>query len=226
MVSMEILFEDEVMLVLDKPAGWVTTKESTKYSVLSTKYVEDWVEEHYPNSLPRKGIVHRLDKGTSGVLVVAKNQESLDFLKKQFKQRKVVKHYWAMAGGDLPKTGNIKMPIGRSNYQFKKFKVKEDGKVAETEFKVIKKYNIEGKKYSLVDINLKTGRTHQIRVHFSYMGWPLLGDAVYGGQKSEYLTRPFLHSYFIQLTHPVTNKMMTVQSEMAVDLKKIVETYG
>jgi 23S rRNA pseudouridine1911/1915/1917 synthase len=213
---MEILYEDEVMLVLQKPAGMVTTNENRSNK---DKTVEDWLKENKPNGLLREGIAHRLDKGTSGILVVAKTGESLIDLKKQFKNRKVVKHYYAMAGGDLPKIGNIKMPIDRSKYSFGRFKVDENGKMAETEFEVIKKYVIDGKKYSLVDVNLKTGRTHQIRVHFSYMGWPLLGDKIYGGQMIKGIDRPFLHAYFLQINGK------TFKSELAADLSNFITVY-
>ena len=213
---MEILFENEVMLVLNKPAGTVTTNENRSNK---DETVEDWVKKNRPNKLSRGGIVHRLDKGTSGILVVAKTEESLKQLKNQFKTRQVIKHYYAMAGGDLPHSGNIKMPINRSKYSFSRFRVDEDGKVAETEFEVIKKYVIAGKKYSLVDINLKTGRTHQIRVHFSYMGWPLLGDKIYGGSSVGELNRPFLHAYFLKINDQI------FKSEMATDLKYILAKY-
>jgi len=214
---MEILFEDEVMLVLNKPAGMVTTRESDQLTENSDQYyVEDWIQKHYPNKLPRGGIVHRLDKGTSGILVVAKTEESLKQLKNQFKTRQVIKHYYAIAGGDLPRSGNIKMPINRSRYSFGRFKVDEDGKMAETEFEVIKKLVINGKKYTLVDVNLKTGRTHQIRVHFSYMGWPLLGDKIYGGSPVGELNRPYLPAYFLKINNQI------FKSEMPLELKNIL----
>jgi 23S rRNA-/tRNA-specific pseudouridylate synthase len=121
--DIKIIFEDGVLLVIDKPAGWVTTRENDKCVTSDVKYIEEWVKKFFPNDLPRNGIVHRLDKGTSGVLVVAKTKEGLINLKKQFKQRQTSKHYWAMAGGDLPVDGNIKVPIVRSKYAFGKFKV-------------------------------------------------------------------------------------------------------
>jgi len=213
---MEILYENKEILVLNKPAGMITTNENRSNKEQS---VEDWVGEYYENSLPRKGIVHRLDKGTSGILIVAKTEESLSHLKAQFKQRKVIKHYFALVGGDLPKVGNIKMPIDRSKYSFGRFKVDEMGKMAETEFEVKNKFMIQSKKYSLVDINLKTGRTHQIRVHFSYMGWPLVGDKLYGGQMFEGLNRPFLHAYYTKI------EGLEFRSELATDLENFIRSH-
>lgn len=178
--EIKIIFENDELLVLDKPEGWVTTKENNK----SEKNVELWLEKYYKNNLPRNGIVHRLDKGTSGVLMVAKTGEMLKNLKKKFKNREVIKKYTAVIEGDLPMVGEMNLPIGRSKYSFGKFKVNPDGKNALTKFRVIKKYEIDGKKVSLVDIDLLTGRTHQIRVHFSYLGWPIVGDRLYGSKIS------------------------------------------
>ena len=234
--EIKIVYEDKEMLVLNKPAGWVVTKEQTPPASghlpwtgeanKKQKFIEDWVGENYPNSLPRKGIVHRLDKGTSGLLVVAKNQEALDFLKQQFKSRQVKKHYLALVSGDLSADGQVNMPIGRSRYGFGKFKVDEEGKVAVTEFKLIKKIKIEGRIYSLAEINLKTGRTHQIRVHMSYLGWPLLGDKTYGGPStSSGLNRPFLHAYELTIKRPSDEELMTFRAELPTDLKKIIELY-
>ena len=176
--EIKIIFENNELLVLDKPEGWVTTKENNK----SEKNVELWLEKFYRNNLPRNGIVHRLDKGTSGVLVTAKTEEMLKNVKKKFKNREIIKKYTALIEGDLPMVGEMNLPIGRSKYSFGKFKVNPDGKNALTKFRVIKKYEIGGKKVSLVDIDLFTGRTHQIRVHFSYLGWPIVGDKLYGSK--------------------------------------------
>jgi len=219
MEEVKIIYEDDNLMVLDKPAGMVTTNENTKHKTQNSKQMslEDWIETNRPNNLSRKGIVHRLDKGTSGIVIVAKTEESLIELKKQFKTRKVKKHYLAMVGGDLPAVGSVNMPIDRSKYSFGRFKVDEEGKNAETEFKVIKKYKIEGRAYSLVDISLKTGRTHQIRVHMSYLGWPLLGDKLYGGQAL--LDRPFLHAYEIEILG------MKFNSPLAGDLQLLLKKY-
>lgn len=217
--KVEIIFEDTDILVLSKPAGLVTTREGRK----EENTIEEWIEKNRPNDLSRSGIVHRLDKGTSGVLLTAKNQESLDNLKGQFKNRQTSKHYKALLCGDVSFQGEINIPIDRSKYVFGKFGPGVDGKSAWTKFNLIKKYQINGKKYSLVDIDLKTGRTHQIRVHFSYLGWSLLGDRLYGGEMILGIKRPFLHACSMDIFHPKTNEKIKFESELAVDLKQVLD---
>lgn len=225
MEKIKIIYEDKQILVVDKPAGMNTTRENLKSQIPGVKYLEDWVKENRPTDLPRQGIVHRLDKGTSGLVIIAKDKESLVEIKRQFKKRLTKKFYLAVAGGSLPKNGEINMPINRSKYSFGRFKVDEEGKNAVTLFTVLKKILIEGKNYSLIEINLKTGRTHQIRVHLSYLGWPLLGDKVYGGLMAGGITRPFLHAVRMEITHPRTGEVMKFEAPLAADLKEILNKY-
>ena len=175
--KVKIVFENDDFLVVEKPAGIVTTKEGKDDNTL-----EDWLREVRLNNLPRNGIIHRLDKGTSGLLLVAKNEKAFLNFKKQFKERTVTKKYYCLVCGESVMEGSIDLPISRSNYGFGKFGVNPDGKKALTKFKVIKKFELEGKIVSLVDIDLFTGRTHQIRVHFSYLSWPIVGDKLYGSK--------------------------------------------
>ncbi|MDP4009440.1 MAG: RluA family pseudouridine synthase [Candidatus Shapirobacteria bacterium] len=216
----KIIYEDEDVLIIDKPAGIVVTSEG---NTIKERTIQDWLTKNYNNNLEREGIVHRLDKGTSGLLVIGKNQEALIKLKKQFKDRSIKKKYLAMICGDASIDGEINMPISRSKYGFGKFAVSSDGKPAVTKFCRINKYRIGGKLYSLVEIDLKTGRTHQIRVHFSNLRWPLLGDRLYGGDVITDLNRPFLHSAEITLIHPKTNQEMTFKSELPADLQQILD---
>jgi len=188
--EIEVVFENDNYLLINKPAGWVTTNENNN-SLLT---VENWLKNNRKNNLLRQGIVHRLDKGTSGLLLIAKNQKYLDILKNKFKSRQVEKKYLALVEGDVSEEGQIKVPIVRSKHSFGKFGVGVDGKEALSLFKVLKKYRYDNKVYSLVEVEIKTGRTHQIRVHFAYLGWPLVGDKVYGGNLNLDLQRPFLHS--------------------------------
>lgn len=221
--QVKIIYEDKYLLVVDKPAGMVTTREQNVENKL--QYLEDWVQDYYPNDLYRKGISHRLDKDTTGLVVIAKDEETRVALKEIFKKRIVIKKYKALVGGDLPQSGDIRMPIGRNRYFLGRFKVDVDGKNAWTEFKVLKKILIDGKKCSLVEVNLKTGRTHQIRVHFSYLGWPLVGDKMYKGMEVEGLNRQFLHAFFINFTHPRTGKNLELESELPQDLLAILDKY-
>ncbi|MFA5025343.1 MAG: RluA family pseudouridine synthase [Candidatus Shapirobacteria bacterium] len=215
----KIVYQDRDILVLDKAAGVVCTKEGRKVS----DTLEDWlIDKFKKNELPRQGIVHRLDKGTSGLMIVARTEKMRSELVKKFKSRTIKKIYTALIGGDLPRDGEIKVPIGRSKYSFGKFAVSEEGKEAETHFKLIKKYQYLDKFYSLVEINLKTGRTHQIRVHFSYLGWPLVGDFTYGGKELFGLKRPFLQAKKLEFMHPITEKVLVFESNLAGDLQEVL----
>lgn len=215
----KIVYQDDDILVLNKKEGVVCTKEGRQ----DTNTLEDWLREKFgDNRLPRQGIVHRLDKGTSGLMVIARSEKARSELVKKFKSRTIKKTYIALIGGDLSESGEIKVPIGRSKYVFGKFTVNEEGKEAETHFKVIKKYQYLDKTYSLVEINLKTGRTHQIRVHFSYLGWPLVGDLTYGGETLLGLKRPFLHAARLEFKGPINGENLCFNSELATDLQGVL----
>ena len=221
MEKVKIIFEDKDIMVLEKPPLMTTTKERKG----ETGTLEDYLREVRPNDLPRNGIIHRLDKGTSGLILAAKTEEAFLGLKKQFKERSLSKKYYCLVGGDVSFEGTIDMPISRSKYSFAKFGVNEEGKKALTKFKLIKKYKKDGKIYSLLEVDLKTGRTHQIRVHFSHLRWPLVGDKVYGGEKVEGLKRPFLHAYKIIFKHPITGQEMKMEADLPEDLSDFLKNY-
>lgn len=212
MEDIQIIYEDANFMAVNKPP------------YLTVDGLEEWLRHNKKINLPRAGIVHRLDKGTSGLLLVAKTNEALVGLKKIFKERRIEKTYLALVEGDLPSYGEIKMPILRSKYKFATFKVSEDGKEAETRFKVIAKYRREGKKiYSFVEIKPKTGRTHQIRVHFAYMGWFLVGDWLYGGERG--LGRPFLHAYNLKFINPEGGREVDLTVDFPADLEQELTNY-
>lgn len=215
----KIIYQDNEILILNKNSGVVSTKEGGK----DRETLEDWLIYKFgENDLPRQGIVHRLDKGTSGLMVVARTKETRSKMLEMFKKREIKKTYLALVEGDLSREGEINVPINRSKYVFGKFAVSEEGKVAETSFKLLKKYYFNDKTYSLIEINLKTGRTHQIRVHFSYLRWPLVGDLTYGGKALLGLSRPFLESIKIEFKHPRTGAKLSFEEELAVDLKEVL----
>lgn len=220
MEKTKIIFEDENLMVVEKPTGLTTTKER----IGEGWTLEDELKQLRPNKLPRNGIIHRLDKGTSGLVIVAKEEESLINLKSQFKSRRITKKYICLVSGNATFNGEINMPIGRSKYGFGKFGIDIEGKEAWTMFKLVKKYKREDKYFSLLEINLKTGRTHQIRVHMSYLGWPLVGDKVYGGSIFD-LNRPFLHAAFIQFRHPKSGENISFNSELPTDLLSCLKNY-
>ena len=219
MKQIDIVFEDKNMMVLEKSSGVVTTKEGSHKNT-----VEDWLVKNFKWAvkLKRAGIVHRLDKGTSGLLLVAKTEDSLAYLKQQFKKRLIYKEYWALVEGEVSFEGEMILPIGRSRYNFLRWAVSELGKRAWTTFELIEKIMIARKKYSLVKIVLKTGRTHQIRVHFSYLGWPLVGDKLYGG-KIDLLTRPYLHAKRVGLVG-IDGVNFEFETDLSDDLKLVLES--
>lgn len=206
MEEIKIVLENNELVIVNKPAGIVTTNENNKSGIS----VENWLK----NDLPRGGLVHRLDKGTSGLLVAAKNEDTLIRLKKVWKDRGVIKKYLALVSGDFPFEATVEMPIGRDSFKFDRFAVRENGKTAKTIFKKIKKYLLNGKEYSLIEADLKTGRTHQIRVHLKHLRWPIVGDRLYGGEM--FLDRPFLHSYYLKFED------VEVEIGMSADLLEIL----
>lgn len=214
------MYEDEDLMVVNKPPFLVTTKEREN----EKDTLEDYIREIKKIDLPRSGIVHRLDKGTSGLILIAKKQDVLDDLKRQFKERLVKKKYYSLVCGDVSFEGVIEAPIGRSKYSFGKFAVNTEGKQSRTEFKLIRKYKKNDKIYSLVDVDLKTGRTHQIRVHFNYLKWPLVGDKVYGGE-IDMLNRPFLHSHSIEFVHPTSKELIKMEADLPRDLIECLKKY-
>lgn len=218
--KIKIIFENNDFMVVDKPSGMTTTKEAKK----EEGTLEDYLVNYRTNTLPRNGIVHRLDKGTSGLVLVAKNDKSLINLKSQFKNRLVSKKYYCLVGGSTSVDGSIDWPIERSKFSFGRFSVGVDGKNALTEFKLVKRYRKNGKKYSLLEINLKTGRTHQIRVHMNHLRWPLVGDRLYGGE-TDILKRPFLHAHELEINEPDTGKRLKFNSKLASDLQNHLGLY-
>ena len=221
MEEVKIIFEDKNMMVVEKPPLMTTTKERKG----EEGTLEDYLRKVRPNDLPRNGIIHRLDKGTSGLILVAKTEEAFLGLKWQFKERSLSKKYYCLVGGDASFEGEIDLPIARSKYSFAKFGVNEEGKRALTKFELIKKYKKDGKIYSLLEVDLKTGRTHQIRVHLSHLRWPLVGDKVYGGEVVDGLKRPFLHAFKIIFKHPIDDKKMKIEIDLPKDLVEVLKKY-
>lgn len=222
----KVIYEDEVLLVVDKPAGMVVNRSETTRGRLT---LEDWLaKQGIGMGVERNGIVHRLDKETSGVLVVAKSQEVMRDLQKQFKERKVQKTYLALVHGRVrPEKGKITMPITRSPFNRQRFGVFVGGKPAETKYQVEEEYEYEGEKLSLVKCWPKTGRTHQIRVHLKHIGHPLVADELYAGRKTSrqdrsWCPRLWLQAVSLELSHPVSKKKKRFEVELAVDLKTVL----
>lgn len=224
-IPLRILYEDESLIAIDKPPGMVVHPAPGNWSGTivnallfhCTKLKEEFQQEHI-----RPGIIHRLDKETSGVLLAAKNHSVHSKLVEQFSSRQVYKEYLAVCLGN-PGRGVIDMPIGRDPYHRKQMKVLEEGgKNAITEFETL---GTDGQ-VSFVKIILKTGRTHQIRVHMQAKNTPVLGDSLYGSlsaNKKWKAERQLLHAYRLSILHPLTKKPMTFQAPLPTDLSFFAE---
>ncbi len=226
--KLKIIYKDKNVLVIDKPCGIaVHPKETLKPK--SEVTILDILVREYPEILKikgeRPGIVHRLDKDTSGVLVIALNEKAFQFLKEEFKERRVYKVYETLLFGRLePKEGIINAPIGRNPKDRSKMTVvpEDEGKKAITSYKVLEYLFFEENILSLVLVYPKTGRTHQIRVHFSSIGHPLVGDKLYGPKKTNIdLERQFLHAKELKLTLPNGEERIFF-SDLSSDLKKFL----
>lgn len=235
MISPKVLYEDNYILVLDKPAGWVTNKSDTAINVPT---VQEWVEERYEfgrlkkvdkesDFIKRSGIVHRIDKDTSGLLLVAKTPDCFLALQRQFKAREVKKRYVALVHGLLPKEegrSEINAPVGRLPWRRDRFGILAGGREAKTFYEVTGNFTKGEEKYSLLSLFPKTGRTHQIRVHLKYLGYPIVSDPFYAGRKTsrkdqKWCPRLFLHASGITFKHPKTGVELTYESKLPQDLK-------
>ncbi len=228
----QIVFEDEDILVLGKPAGiTVNRSETTKEET-----VQDWVEKRikFENDdsefYKRSGIAHRIDKETSGLLLIAKNKEAFENLQSQFKSRVVKKTYLALVHGIVkPEVGEINIPVGRLPWNRKRFGVLAGGREAKTNYKVKKILKIGDEDLSLLELCPETGRTHQIRVHLKYINHPIFADSLYAGRKTarndrKVLPRVFLHAAKILFKHPSTGKTMEFESALPKELGNLVKS--
>jgi len=193
-ITIKVIYEDDDVIVIDKPSGLLS---HAKGNFNPEATVASWLKPKYTGSdSNRAGIVHRLDRATSGVMIVARNEPSSKWLTKQFSTRKVKKSYIAICSGHLKlKEAIIDLPIERNPKLPQTFRVGSGGRVAETSYKVIK----ESSKYSLIELKPTTGRTHQLRIHLAYLGHPIVGDSLYDGPKGD---RLYLHATSLELTLP------------------------
>ena len=206
-----IVWEDENLVVVDKPWDWVATNEGR----WREKSIETWAGRELGIDLPRSGVVNRLDIGTSGLMLVAKSGEVMVKLKKMTKERRIKKTYWAIVCGRTTASGDICWPIGRkAGIRGRPFRVDIDGKRSVTRFERLgEKQAVDGGVVSWLEIGLLTGRTHQIRAHLSFLGWPVLGDVRYGGWKDVSAKGRFwLHSRRLEFDHPITQEKMMVEA--------------
>ena len=224
-IALNIVFEDEWILVIDKPAGMVVHPAPGNYTgTLVNAVLNHCSDLSGIGGVERPGIVHRLDKDTSGIIVVAKNDEALQSLAKQFKDRVVKKQYLALAKGVVRNhSGTIDASIGRHRINRKKMAVNGNlGREAITHYETIEQFD----RFAFLKIFPKTGRTHQIRVHLSYIGNPVLGDKLYNGASShpaiKSLTRQALHAHVLELMHPRTGNSVQFESPLPKDIASLM----
>ena len=237
--KLNIVFEDKDILVINKPAGMVVHPGAGNYTkTLVNALIYKYKKLSDLNGSTRPGIVHRIDKETSGLLVVAKNNKAHAHLGKQFNDHSITRTYQALVWGVLrPLSGRIETLIGRSRKNRQLMSVTEiTGKKAVTNYSTLKVFDIKDiPKISFVECQLETGRTHQIRVHMAYKGNSLLGDQQYGkknlkfkklneefAEKLKVLNRQALHAKNLGFIHPTTNKFISFESELPADFKKIL----
>lgn len=258
-MQIPILFEDDDILIINKPAGiTVNNSDTTQHEAT----LQDWAVEYLQlevskgenvskvsngtlNAISetydsektfydRGGIVHRLDKETSGVMILAKNPTAFQALQKQFKERMVKKTYLALVHGKVtPASGEINIPVGRLPWNRRQFGVVAGGRESITFYEVKQLYRTKDARkeiLSLVELEPKTGRTHQIRVHMKYLNHPLFADFLYAGRKTsaadrKILSRVFLHAAKISFLHPVTNDPVSFESPLMPELQNVIDNY-
>ena len=223
-IPLSILYEDEDVLIVDKPKNMVVHPAPGHYSGTLVNAVMFHCKENLSgiNGIPRPGIVHPIDKDTTGSLIVCKNDTAHQFVASQLKEHSITRKYRAIVHGRLAvEEGTINAPIGRDEKERKKMAVNEkNGKPAVTHYKVLKTF----REYSYIECRLETGRTHQIRVHMASIGHPLLGDMVYGNRKTNYhLEGQTLHAMTIGLKLPSTGEYLEISAPLPAYFEHLLE---
>ena len=217
-IPLAIVFEDDTLIVIDKPAGLVVHPGAG----CASGTLQNALLHHAPDLAPlaRSGIVHRLDKDTSGLLVVARTEIARLALIGQLKTREMGREYEALVIGRPPATGFVEAPIGRDARHRTRMSVRRDGRPARSDFMVLERLG----PYSLLRVRLHSGRTHQIRVHMAHLGFPLVGDETYGGGRTRHLlTRQALHARRLTVRHPRTGEPLAFESPRPHDFANLVE---
>lgn len=224
-IPIEIIYEDKDIIVVNKPKGMVVHPANGNPDGTLVNAIMAICKDSLSGigGEIRPGIVHRLDKDTSGVLIVAKNDKAHINMSEQIKNHEVEKTYIALVKGIVKETeATINMPIGRSTKDRKKMAVTKNGKEAISHFKVIERFPKHN--CTLLEVKIETGRTHQIRVHLSQIGYPIIGDAVYSNGKNEWnIEGQCLHAKSLKFKHPITKKEMFLEAKLPEYFEKIVE---
>lgn len=243
-MHIKIIYEDSCLIIIDKPSGLIVNNSKT---TINQNTIQDWAQsklnfknvefdsESHSDFYKRGGIVHRLDKETSGILIIAKNQKAFQRIQTQFKERNVKKTYLSFAHGRIhPLENEINAPVGRLPWNRKQFGIIPGGRESKTAYKILKYYqSVETNEiFSYIELYPLSGRTHQIRVHLKYIGHPVYSDYLYAGRKTsrkdrQKLVRVFLHASKISFNHPYTNNVISFESplpeELRIFLKKFIK---
>lgn len=218
-MDIDIVYEDDYLMVINKPSGLVVHPGNGNQNNTLVNGLLYYTKNLSQKDEFRPGIVHRLDKDTSGLMLVAKDDKTHELLSDMFKNKTIHREYIALLDGVFPQEKVlIDAPIGRSKTYFDKMEVRKDGKRAVTHLEVLKKY----KNNTLVKLVLETGRTHQIRVHLSYIGYPLHNDPVYNTKKSTDFGQ-FLHSSFLEFIHPITNQSLKFSEKLPSYFQEFID---
>jgi 23S rRNA pseudouridine1911/1915/1917 synthase len=229
-IKLDIIYEDDALMVINKPIGMVVHPAAGNFS----HTLLNALLHHAPalKDLPRAGIIHRLDKDTSGLLVIGKTIAAVNDLTAQLKARTISRIYQTIVAGIMTGGGTVKAPIGRHPLQRKRMAVVDTGKEATTHYRVMERYRA----HTRIKVQLDTGRTHQIRVHMAHIRYPILGDPVYSGrlqlpkgatpplvEKLRQFKRQALHAFELGLLHPVTREAMTWRAPLPEDMQLLIE---
>ena len=226
----KIIFQDDSLFVVEKPSGWITNDATTTKDQLT---LQSWLRRNFQFSINnlqfRNGIVHRLDKETSGLLIVAKTKDVFEKLQAEFKSREVQKTYTALLHGPVDKKGRIEATVGRLPWRRDRFGVMPGGREATTRYKVIN-YMVDSsnQKFTLLELKPETGRTHQIRIHLKYINHPIVSDSFYAGRKTArndrvWCPRLFLHAGSISFLHPQTKVKVDFKTDIPEELRETLD---
>lgn len=228
-IPLDIIFEDEQLIIINKPVGLIVHPGAgnPQHTLMNALLHHNQKLEQ----IPRAGIIHRLDKDTSGLLVIARTLQSHTFLVEQLQARNIHRQYETIVSGIITAGGTVEQPIGRHPKHRTRMAVVKNGKLATTHYRLIKKY----RHHTHLQVNLETGRTHQIRVHLSWLHYPIIGDQVYGSMKrlvkgmdpdlAKIITafsRQALHARIIKLVHPQSSKTMTWEAPLPKDMVTLI----
>lgn len=221
-IPLDIIYEDDVLLVVNKPAGMVVHPALGHTSgTLVNAVLAHCPQVADVGGLERAGIVHRLDKDTSGLILIAKDEPTRAALQRQFKRRQVVKTYLALVEGQVqPREGVIEAPVGRDKRQRKQMAVVRRGREARTMYRAVEYFA----DHTLLEVRPHTGRTHQVRVHLAWLGYPVVGDTVYGHRRQRLLSdRHFLHAAQLRFTHPTAGEEVDFRAPLPPELSTVLK---